>query len=93
MKKVIQVLAALVVVASLGVWLATGANRGWTKTSVEKTVVDEVTGIEGRTYERRFVPGVDALTLGLIGAGVLAGVSFLIRKPKPLTNTENQTGS
>ena len=67
-------------------WAALGANRGWTKTSVPVKTLDEVTGIEGVTYEKRFVPGVDFLGAALLGAGVLAGISFLFRtKPK----TEN----
>ena len=64
-------------------WAAAGANRGWTKTSVPRKMVDEVTGIEGVSYEKRFVPGVDFLGATLLGAGVLAGTSFLFRtKPK-----------
>ena len=64
-------------------WAAAGANRGWTKTSVPRKMVDEVTGIEGVSYEKRFVPGVDFLGATLLGAGVLAGASFLFRtKPK-----------
>ena len=64
-------------------WAAAGANRGWTKTSVPRKMVDEVTGIEGVSYEKRFVPGVDFLGAALAGAGILAGASFLFRtKPK-----------
>jgi hypothetical protein len=80
MKKLVRILAALLVVIGLGVWLAAGANRGWTKNRIEKRRVDEVTGIEGITYEDRFVPGVDFLGGILVGAAVLAGVSFLFRK-------------
>ena len=65
--------------AAIGFWAASGANRGWTKTSVPKKTLDEVTGIEGVTYEKRFVPGVDFLGAAVLGAGILAGVSFLFR--------------
>ena len=65
--------------AAIGFWAASGANRGWTKTSVPTKTLDEVTGIEGVTYEKRFVPGVDFLGAALLGAGILAGVSFLFR--------------
>jgi polyisoprenoid-binding protein YceI len=44
-KKVLRTLALLLLVATLAVWVATGANRGWTKTSVPVTRTDEVTGI------------------------------------------------
>ena len=80
MKRVLQIVAALVAVATLTLWLATGANRGWTKTSVEKITLDEVTGIESPTYERGFLPGVDFVAVGILGAGVLAGVSLLFRR-------------
>lgn len=61
-------------------WVATGASQGWTKTSVERKVIDEITGIETPVYEKQFVPGVDFLGAALLGAGALAGASFLFRK-------------
>ncbi|NOS69308.1 MAG: hypothetical protein HOP33_05185 [Verrucomicrobia bacterium] len=79
MKRGIQILAGAVVVVALAAWLTTGAHRGWTKTQIEVKTLDEVTGIEGITYQKGFWPGVDFLGAGLIGAGVLAGVSFLFR--------------
>jgi hypothetical protein len=88
-KRALQILAAIVLVAGLGTWLATGANRGWTKTSVPKKILDEVTGLEGVTYEKRFVAGLDFLGAAVLGAGVLGGVSFLFRA-KP-TSTQTQT--
>jgi hypothetical protein len=81
MKRTMRLLALVVALAAAGTWLATGANRGWTKTSVAKKTVDEVTGLEGITYEKRFVAGVDFLVVGLAGAGLLAGASLFFRKP------------
>jgi len=85
LRKLFRILAVLLAVAGLAAWLAAGANRGWTKNRVEKRTVDEVTGIEGITYEDRFVPGVDLLAGTLVGAGVLAGVSLLFRKKDKVT--------
>jgi hypothetical protein len=83
MKGSLRIVAALLAVSSVTFWAAAGANRGWTKTSVPRTIVDQVTGIEGVSYEKRFVPGVDFLGAALAGAGILAGASFLFRtKPK-----------
>jgi hypothetical protein len=82
LKKSLRILAVIIVLAAAGCWLATGANRGWTKTSVPKKIRDEVTGIEGVTYEKKFVPGVDFLAAAVIGAGLVAGVSFLFRNKK-----------
>ena len=87
MKRTLRTLAALLVLAAAGFWLAAGANRGWTKTSVPKRTLDEVTGIEGISYERKFVPGLDFLGVAIVGAGILAGVSFLFRA-KPVESSQ-----
>lgn len=79
MKKSLQAVAALVALAAVGIWLATGAHRGWTKTQVEKITVDEITGIEGRSYDKQFVAGVELLGAGLLTAAALAGVSLFFR--------------
>lgn len=87
MKQSLHVLALVVALAAAGTWFVTGANRGWTKTSVEKKTLDEVTGLEAITYEKQFVPGLDFLGSALLGAGALAGLSFLFR------NQQNQNQS
>ena len=79
MKKTLRLLALLFFVGALLTWLATGANRGWTKTSAAVKTLDEVTGIEGIAYENRFAPGLDFLGTALFVAGILTGVSFLFR--------------
>ena len=79
MKKLLRILAVVVVLGGLAVWLALGANTGWTKNRVEKRTIDEVTGIEGISYEDRFMPGVEFLGGVAAGAGALAGISFLFR--------------
>ena len=84
MKLFLKWTSLLVVVAAAVLWLSAGANRGWTKTSVEKRTMDEVTGLEGITYESRFVPGIDFLGGALLAAGILAGASLLFRT-KPNT--------
>jgi hypothetical protein len=79
MKKILQLLAVLVLLAAGATWLATGANRGWTKTSVMVKTLDPVTEIEGITYEKKFLPGVDFLGAALVVAGALAGTSLFFR--------------
>ena len=86
MKRILRIAALLIVLAAAGFWLTAGANRGWTKNQVEKKSLDEVTGIEGVSYEKKFVPGMDFLGAAVIGAAFLTGVSFLLRntnKPQP----------
>jgi hypothetical protein len=83
MKNGLRIVAAILAAATIIFWAAAGANRGWTKTSVPTKIVDQVTGIEGVSYEKHFVPGVDFLGAALLGAGVLTGASFFFRtKPK-----------
>jgi hypothetical protein len=83
MKKGLRIIAGILAAGSIIFWAAAGANRGWTKTSVPTKIVDQVTGIEGVSYEKHFVPGVDFLGAALVGAGILTGASFFFRtKPK-----------
>lgn len=92
MKKILRILAVLVVVAAAMFWVAAGANQGWTKNRVEKKTVDEVTGLEGVTYEDKFMPGVDFLAIAMGVALALGGSSFLFRtKSKRIHQTENHT--
>jgi hypothetical protein len=84
MKKALPAGSLILFALGLVLWIATGANRGWTKTSVPIKKVDEVTGIEGIEYQKRFVPGLDFLGAAWLGSGILGGVSLFIRK-KPST--------
>ena len=86
MKSTLQLLAVLVVLVAGTTWLATGANRGWTKTSVAVKTLDPVTGIDGITYQKKFQPGVDFLAAAALGTGLLAGVSLFFRNQKQTTN-------
>ena len=79
MRKLLRILAILVALGGLGIWLAAGANRGWTKNRVEQKALDEVTGIESVQYVPAFKPGVDFLGGAAVGAVALAGLSFLFR--------------
>jgi len=78
-KRILRSLAVVLTMAAALGWLSLGANRGWTRTSVPVKTVDEVTGIEGITYRKQFVPGLDLLAGALLGAGVLAGASLFFR--------------
>lgn len=83
MKTALRIVALVVALGALGSWLALGANTGWTKNRIEKKTIDEVTGIEAITYEDKFIPGIEILGGAILGAGALAGVSFVVgRKQK-----------
>jgi hypothetical protein len=92
-KKLLRAIAVILFLATTGFWLAAGANLKWTKTSVEKRTLDEVTGIEGITYEKKFVPGIDFLVAAnLTASGLLIGSFFPRNKtatPQPTPNHAN----
>lgn len=91
MKRVFLGLAVVVALVAVVFWTVAGANRGWTKTSVAVKAVDEVTGLEGITYQSRFVPGLDFLGGALLAAGILAGASFVFQnKTNPQLKSENR---
>jgi len=78
--RVLQLASLVVILSAAAFWFFTGANFGWTKTSIPIKTMDEVTGIEGITYKRRFLPGVDFLGAALLGSGILACSSLAFRK-------------
>jgi hypothetical protein len=82
-KSMLRAVAAILILAAAGIWLAAGANRGWSKTSVPVKRTDEVTGITVDDYQKRFVPGIDFLGAALLGSGILAGASLLFRTKQP----------
>ncbi len=77
----LQWVAAGLITAALVFWVATGAHPGWTRTSEAVRTLDPVTGIEGITYEKKFVPGVDFLAGALAVGFVLGAISMLSRRP------------
>ena len=85
MKVALRLLALVVLIAAIAFWYAKGANRGWTKNKVQVQVVDEVTGITGTVDQKKFIPGLDFLSLAVGGAFVLAASSFLFQTKKTET--------
>ncbi|HVM48642.1 MAG TPA: hypothetical protein VMU04_11485 [Candidatus Acidoferrum sp.] len=81
-RRLLRVLAAVLVLVAVGTWLVLGASLGWTKTSVPVQRTDDVTGITVQDYRRGFRPGVDFLGAAALGALVLIAGSFLLRKPQ-----------
>jgi hypothetical protein len=75
---ILRWMAAAIALVIAAIWVFCGANTGWTKTSVPVKTLDEVTGIEGIHYEKKFLPGLDFLGLGAVAvSGLLIG-SFLL---------------
>lgn len=80
MKRAIQIAAAVLAIATVGLWFAKGANPGWTKNRVQVKTLDPVTEIEQVEWQNKFLPGVDILGGGLAVAGALIVGSLFIRK-------------
>jgi hypothetical protein len=92
MKRILRLLALLVALGALITWAATGANRGWTKTSLVTHQTDPVTGIVYPVSTSKFLPGVDFLGAAAVAVVILTGTSFLFRSKKP-ANTTNATNN
>lgn len=86
MKMALRIASIVIALSALTGWLLMGAHPGWSRTSVPVRVLDEVTGIEGITYEKRFVPGLELLAAALFGSGLLAGASFFLRDQQTKQN-------
>lgn len=90
-KTALRSLALVLFLGAIGYWAAAGANRGWTINSVPKTVHDDVTGLDGVTYEKKFVPGVELLALAIAVSAAFAGASFFFRtKSNPKASNAQQ---
>lgn len=72
--------AIAVLVAGLGVWMATGARIGWTQTSVVQMQRDEITGIDFPVRHAAFIAGVEVPLLAAVAAAVFTGLSFIPRR-------------
>jgi hypothetical protein len=81
-RRILQWFALCLAAAVVTGWLALGANRGWTKTSVTRWQKDPVTEIEGPIVEKKLVPGIDLLAVCLAGTLALFIVSLFVAKTK-----------
>jgi thymidine phosphorylase len=84
-KRILRIIVLVVALATVGVWLATGAHRGWTRTSETVMEVEPITGLEHPVETKKFVMGVELLGAGLGLAFALAGGSFLFKSKQTKT--------
>ena len=82
MRRILQRIALGLAVVVVAGWLALGANRGWTKTTVTRWQKDPVTEIDGPVVEKKFVPGLDLVAACLTGALALFIASLFVSKTK-----------
>jgi hypothetical protein len=85
MKKPLLIVALIMALVTVAVWLATGAHRGWTRTTETVMKVEPITGLEHPVETKKFVMGVELLGAGLGLAAALAGGSFLFKSKQTKT--------
>lgn len=88
MKQVLLFSALFVFLGAMALWAGGGFHLGWTKTKVEVTSVDEITGIEMVEYEETYIPGVDHVLPGFALAGAL-GIAALFVGGKRQTSASS----
>jgi hypothetical protein len=76
---VLRVLAVALAVGGVGVWLATGAHRGWTRTSEVEMRRDEITGIDYPVRREKFTAGIEIPVAALVGAAALSVIARVLR--------------
>ena len=82
MTALIRIVAVLCAVAVIVCWFSFGAHMGWTHTLGPVKESGLVTEIESTEHENRFIPGVDFLVAGLIGAAAIFALSLAAPKLK-----------
>lgn len=78
----LRAFGVILALAVFSYWYAAGQNTGWTQNRVAITQTEELTGIDYVTYEDRFVPGIEALVVGVAFGLALSAITFVRRKPK-----------
>ena len=76
---ILRIFATALAVGGVGVWLATGAHRGWTRTSEVEMRRDEITGIDFPVRRDKFTAGVEFPLAGLGGAALLTVAAAVLR--------------
>ena len=79
-RRSLRTLAAIVFIAGIGAWLASGARVGWTQTSTVAMQRDEITGIDYPVRQAAFVAGVEVPVLASALAATFAAASFIPRR-------------
>jgi len=82
LRTITRLLALFILSTCLSWWWFSGADVGWTKTYVTIPATDEITGIQYKVKQEKFVPGVDFVAAGIgLSFGIFAA-SFLLSPRK-----------
>lgn len=80
----LRLAAIVILVAILGLWIATGAHLGWTQTSRIVLQHDDITGIDFPVRQKTFVAGIELLLAGAGFSAALAGAGHLARRRRAI---------
>jgi hypothetical protein len=73
----LRAIAVLSAVAIIACWLSLGAHMGWSQARVPIHKTDPTTESTLTEYEERFMPGLDFLGAGLLGAAAIFALTLL----------------
>ena len=76
----LRCISLIILVLSFAVWGFSGFHRGWSKSTVTKMEIDEITGLEYPVTVNSFVFGLEILGAFVLIACVCFGASYAFKK-------------
>jgi|TARA_B100001540_G_scaffold185541_1_gene163584 hypothetical protein len=76
----LRFISLIILVLSFAVWGFSGFHRGWSKSTVTKMEIDEITGLEYPVTVNSFVFGLEILGVLVLIACVCLGTSYAFKK-------------
>ena len=76
----LRCISLIILVLSFAVWGFSGFHRGWSKSTVTKMEIDEITGLEYPVTVNSFVFGLEILGAFVLIACVCLGASCAFKK-------------
>ncbi len=76
----LRCISLIILVLSFAVWGFSGFHRGWSKSTVTKMEIDEITGLEYPVTVNSFVFGLEILGAFVLIACVCLGTSYAFKK-------------
>ena len=76
----LRCISLIILFLSFAVWGFSGFHRGWSKSTVTKMEIDEITGLEYPVTVNSFVFGLEILGAFVLIACVCLGASYAFKK-------------
>ncbi len=78
--KIFYGLGSAIALLTLTFWFFGGMHLGWTHSNETRMEIDPVTSLEYPVIEKKFTPGVDFLTVGLLAVGLFSIVGYVLKR-------------